>query len=73
MDPIISINNPYLLNIDLTKALTVLADEQAWVTSPADGVSRNHLEREAEESGHTTSFVQFAPGSSFPEHSHTQN
>ena len=31
-------NNPYLLNIDFSKVVTVLADEQAWVTSPADGV-----------------------------------
>ena len=51
---------------------TVLATERSWVTSPADGVSRAHLEREVEESGHTTSFVRFAPGSSFPEHTHPQ-
>lgn len=40
--------------------------------SPADGVSRKPLEREAEESGHTTSFVRFEPGSYFSEHTHTQ-
>lgn len=47
-------------------------DDRGWVTSPADGVSRIHLEREAGESGHTTSFVRFEPGSRFPRHSHIQ-
>lgn len=65
-------NNPFLLNMDFSQAIHVPADESLWVTSPADGVSRIHLEREAEESGHTTSFVRFAPGSSFPAHTHTQ-
>ena len=65
-------NNPFLLNMDFSQAVCISADESLWVTSPADGVSRVHLEREAEESGHTTSFVRFAPGSSFPEHTHTQ-
>jgi hypothetical protein len=37
-------NNPYLLNMDFNDAVTVLADEHAWVASPADGVSRIHLE-----------------------------
>ena len=43
-----------------------------WVKSPADGVSRIHLEREAEECGHATSFVRFEPGSYFPRHTHPQ-
>jgi len=43
---------------------------QAWVSSPSDGVSRVHLERVAPESGHTTSLVTFAPGSSFQQHRH---
>jgi len=68
----IAMNNPFLLNMDFSKVVTVLASERAWLTSPADGVSRVHLEREAEESGHTTSFVRFAPDSLFPEHTHPQ-
>lgn len=67
-----SSENPWLLNMDFSQAVHIQADESAWVTSPADGVSRIHLEREAEESGHTTSFVRFEPGSSFPEHTHHQ-
>ena len=65
-------NDPYRLNMDFSEVAAVFADERAWVTSPADGVSRVHLEREAGESGHTTSFVRFAPGASFPEHAHPQ-
>ncbi len=65
-------NNAFLLNMDFTAPVCVRPDKQRWVTSPADGVSRVHLEREAEESGHTTSFVKFAPGSYFPSHTHPQ-
>ena len=49
-----------------------LPNDQQWVKSSADGVSRIPLEREAEESGHTTSFVKFEPGSFFPAHQHPQ-
>ena len=58
--------------MDFSKTACFLADEARWVKSPADGVSRIPLEREAEESGHTTSFVKFAPGSFFPAHLHPQ-
>ena len=58
--------------MDFSDAVTMLADELAWITSPADGVSRIHLGREAEESVQTTSFVRFAPGASFPAHAHPQ-
>ncbi len=59
-----------LLNMDFDRVALSLAQDQEWVQSPSDGVSRVHLEREAEESGHTTSFVRFAPGSYFPPHIH---
>lgn len=65
-------NNPYKVNMDFSEVAVVLASERTWVTSPSDGVSRVHLEREARESGHTTSFVRFAPGASFSEHTHPQ-
>lgn len=60
------------LNMDFDKAVCVLPEHQHWVTSPADGVSRMPLEREAAESGHTTSLVRFAPDSHFPAHQHPQ-
>lgn len=58
--------------MDLSKTACSRPDQQQWVKSPADGVSRIHLEREAEESGRTTSFVKFEAGSYFPAHSHPQ-
>ncbi len=63
-------NENNLLNMDFSKPAMLLEQDKHWVTSPADGVSRIPLEREAAESGHTTSFVKFEPGSYFPEHSH---
>lgn len=56
--------------MNFNQAVCLRPEDQEWVTSPADGVSRVHLERVAEESGHVTSFVKFKPGSYFPQHSH---
>ena len=64
--------NNYLFNMNFLQAAYIRADEHQWVKSPADGVSRVHLEREAKESGHTTSFVKFAANSFFPPHQHPQ-
>ncbi|GMR01221.1 MAG: cupin domain-containing protein [Gammaproteobacteria bacterium] len=58
------------LNMDFSKPLCVRPDDKQWLKSPADGVSRVYLEREAAESGHTTSFVRFEPGSFFTPHPH---
>ena len=58
------------LNMDFSVPVNVPPHAQAWVSSPSDGVSRVHLERIAPESGHTTSLVTFAPGSSFQQHCH---
>ena len=63
---------PPRLNMDFSVPVSVPPSAQEWVTSPADGVSRVHLERVAPESGHTTSLVSFAPGPYFPEHDHPQ-
>ena len=58
--------------MDFSKTVSLLLNEEQWVNSPSDGVSRFPLERESEESGHTTSFVKFAPDSFFPKHTHPQ-
>jgi anti-sigma factor ChrR (cupin superfamily) len=58
------------LNMDFNRAVVVTPETQEWITSPADGVSRVPFEREAPESGHTTSLVTFEPGANFPEHTH---
>lgn len=63
-------SNTNILNMDFSKTVCIRPDESTWVNSPADGVSRIHLEREAAEEGHTTSFVKFSSGSFFPQHTH---
>ncbi|MBL4711061.1 MAG: cupin domain-containing protein [Gammaproteobacteria bacterium] len=60
------------LNMDFEKVACILSSDHQWEKSPADGVSRIPLEREAEEHGHTTSIVKFDPDSFFPPHSHPQ-
>jgi len=65
-------NDAYSLNMDFSQPACVVTKDQKWIKSPADGVSRIPLEREAAESGHTTSFVKFEPGSYFPQHNHPQ-
>lgn len=62
----------YLLNMDFSKIACLLTKDQQWVKSSADGVSLVHLEREAEESGHTTSFVKLEPNTYFPQRVNTQ-
>ncbi|WP_006460786.1 cupin domain-containing protein [Thiomicrospira aerophila] len=61
-----------VINMDLSQRVVVNTAEQAWLGSRADGVLRKPLEREAAESGRTTSVVQFMPGSAFPPHRHPQ-
>lgn len=61
-----------MLNMNFDEVAIVAAGTQPWVHSPADGIARVKLEREAEESGHVTSFVRFDAGASFPLHDHPQ-
>jgi anti-sigma factor ChrR (cupin superfamily) len=63
-------NNAYVLNMDFSKAVCLLPEDQCWIKSPIDGITRITLEREAKESGHTTSFVKFEPGCCFTPHQH---
>ena len=58
--------------MDFDQTVCLRPEDQEWIVSQADGVSRVHLERVAEESDHTTSFVKFEPNSYFPRHSHPQ-
>lgn len=58
------------LNLDFSQVAVVKTQEMNWVESPASGVRRKPLEREAEESGHVTSIVEYAPGARFSAHEH---
>lgn len=59
-----------MLNMNFSERLVINTGQQEWLSSPAQGVWRKPLEREAKESGHTTSIVKYEPGSRFKSHSH---
>nr|WP_319556969.1 cupin domain-containing protein [uncultured Vibrio sp.] len=59
-----------MLNMNFTQRIVIETTQQAWLASPAAGVWRKPLEREAKESGHTTSIVKYEAGSRFATHYH---
>ena len=59
--------------LDRSERQVIETGRQDWVASPATGVWRKHLEREAEESGETSSVVRFEPGAGFETHTHTND
>ncbi|BEU04587.1 cupin [Agarivorans sp. OAG1] len=61
-----------MLNMNFDQALAIDTEQMDWLASPSAGVLRKPLEREAKESGHVTSIVQYQPKSFFPEHPHPQ-
>ena len=60
------------LNLDFSRVVVAKTAKQEWVESPAQGVQRKPLEREAAESGHVTSVVRYTAGSEFSAHNHPQ-
>ena len=58
------------INMDFTKKVFVDTQQHEWIASPSNNVWRKPLEREAAESGHTTSIVKFGADSFFPPHKH---
>jgi anti-sigma factor ChrR (cupin superfamily) len=61
-----------MLNMDFNQRLSIDTLAMAWIKSPSSGVWRKPLEKEAPESGWTTSIVCYAPDSHFPSHKHPQ-
>ncbi|AGV19631.1 cupin domain-containing protein [Vibrio alginolyticus] len=59
-----------MLNMDFSKRIVIDTAQQEWIASPSKGVWRKPLEREAKESGHTTSVVKYKPNSQFSTHPH---
>ncbi|WP_354625114.1 cupin domain-containing protein [Psychromonas sp. MME2] len=59
-----------MLNMDFSKRIVVDSNQMEWVISPSPNVLRKPLEREAKESGHTTSIVRYKAQSSFKAHLH---
>lgn len=58
------------INADFDERVTVNTRDKDWVSSPSSGVDRIMLDRIGGEVARATSIVRFAPGSSFPMHSH---
>ena len=58
------------IHMDFTQKVVVETRQLEWIASPSDNVWRKPLERQADESGHTTSIVRFGPHSFFPPHTH---
>tara|TARA_Y100001960_G_scaffold334071_1_gene444486 strand:- start:2989 stop:3636 length:648 start_codon:yes stop_codon:yes gene_type:complete len=56
--------------MNFNQRVVINTTEQAWQASPSKTVWRKPLEREAQESGHTTSVVKYDAGASFNQHSH---
>ena len=59
-----------MLNLDFSQQVVIKSDQLEWLTSPSSGVLRKPLEREAKESGHTTSIVEYKKGAKFNQHLH---
>lgn len=63
------------INADFTEPVVMRPADREWVASPAGGVERCMLDRVSLDDGagevaRATSLVRFAPGSSFPSHTH---
>ncbi len=58
------------LNMNLEQRVVAFTGNHPWLDSRSPKVKRKPLEREAMESGRTTSIVRFEPDSYFPEHVH---
>lgn len=59
-----------MLNMKFDEKVVINTQLQQWRASPSATVWRKPLEREAKESGHTTSVVKYEAGARFKEHSH---
>jgi len=59
-----------MINMDFNQHLVVHTEQQPWQPSRSSKVWRKPLERQAAESGHTTSIVRFESDSFFPPHEH---
>ena len=58
------------VNADFTVRASVHGAQIPWEASPTPGVHRRMLDRVGDEVARATTIVRFAPGSSFPAHTH---
>lgn len=60
------------INADFSRRAVVAPEQHQWVTSPGGEVQRVMLDRIGDEVARATSIVRYAPGSSFPHHTHPE-
>jgi anti-sigma factor ChrR (cupin superfamily) len=58
------------INMDFSQRVVINTHNLEWDKSPAEGVWRKRLAREAAERGHATSIVKYDAGASFSYHPH---
>lgn len=58
------------LHADLSQKAIVDTHALPWTPSPTAGIERKLIERDGQEVARATSIVRYAPGSTFPEHTH---
>jgi len=58
------------INADFAKPVIVHTGQLAWRPSPMKGVERRMLDRIGNEVARATTIVRYAPGSTFPAHTH---
>lgn len=58
------------LNDDFSRPVIVNPENQDWIASPSIGVDRRMLFRIGHEKARATSIVRYAPGTTFPTHTH---
>eukprot|EP00892_Ulva_mutabilis_P002754 jgi/Ulvmu1/1247/UM109_0045.1 len=68
--PTSSIAATMKVNAEFDQKAIVHADMIQWVPSPMAGVERKMLDRIGDEVARATSIVRYAPGSTFPRHTH---
>ena len=61
---------PIQRHADLTVRAAVDTTTLPWVAAPSAGVHRRMVERDGDEVARATSIVRYAPGSTFPTHTH---
>lgn len=59
------------IHADFSKVVALDTAKLDWVPSPMKGVDRRMLDRIGDEVARATSIVRYAPGSEFPEHTHS--
>ncbi|MDP2506633.1 cupin domain-containing protein [Oceanobacter sp. 3_MG-2023] len=58
------------INSNFTVPIHVQLADLDWISSPTAGVDRKMIYREGDEVARATSIVRYAPGSTFPAHTH---